>query len=94
MYSTHAATRIGHEGSTISQAITGATAMRAAVIALGRFTWTVDAVGVDPVMRARAAQVLGEGFEDQLAHGLERIEHAVAAHGNGLEVCSAFDPFA
>src|SRR5690349_20908549 len=41
MYRTHPARRSGQEGMTIIHAMAGATAMRAAVIALGRFTETL-----------------------------------------------------
>src|SRR5687768_9761176 len=59
--------------------------MRATVIAFGRFTTSSG-----PVAGWRA---LGERLEDQLAHRLQRIEHAVTADGDGLEVRRPLHPF-
>src|SRR5919199_4314196 len=56
-------------------------AMRATVSAFGRFTTERPAPS-------------GEGLQHHLAHGLERLEHAIALEGDPLEVRGAFDPFA
>src|SRR5215207_9133127 len=90
MYSTQAATRTGHDGRTTSQATTGATAIRAAVIALGRFTWT--ALRWTSVAAAHGA--LGERLQHQLADCFQRVEHSVAADRDSLEIRRALDPFA
>src|SRR6185369_7468500 len=92
MYSTHAARRTGHDGSITSHATTGASAMRAAVIALGRFTWT--ALRFTSVECATASEALGERLEHQLADCFQRVEHSVAADGDSLEIRRALDPFA
>src|SRR5689334_23736422 len=74
-----------------SHATTGATAMRTAVIALGRFTWTAVRWAS---RRGECGRSLGERLQHQLADRFQRVEYPVSADGDSLEVCRALDPFA
>src|SRR5919202_610659 len=76
-----AASRACGESTNGRSATGGVRAMRATVSAFGRFTTERPAPS-------------GEGLQHHLAHGLERLEHAVALEGDSLEVRCALDPFA
>src|SRR6478735_10087180 len=79
MKSTNAVKRSADDGTSGSHAMSGVMAMRPAVKAFGRFTsWGDESC---------------ERFEDQLADGAQRLEHAVASHGDSFKIRRALDPF-
>src|SRR3954462_10589774 len=85
MKSTKASRRHRQSCTNGSHAMSGVAQMRATVSVLGRFTaWLPEG----------ARRTSGERLEHQLAHGLQRIEHAVAGDRDRLEVGGALDPFA
>ena len=64
----------------MSAVIAGVAAIRPIVRLFGRFTPR----GISSRQR----------LQNQLRYGAQRIEHAIAVDGDGLEVRGAFDPFA
>src|SRR5688572_5519363 len=83
MNSTNAANRTHGSATNGSAPMNGAAAIRAAVIEFGRF---IRPRGTGFALRSR------ERLEHQLAHRLERVEHAISLHRHRLEVWRPLHP--
>src|SRR5512142_1061852 len=77
---TNASARSGHEFTNGSSAISGVTAIRPTVIALGRFI--------------AVRKVLCERLEDQLRDCLQCIEDTIPGDSDRLEISRPLDPLA
>src|ERR1043165_9396762 len=75
--STKATPRNDADGVSGSHPTSGEATMRPMVMALGRFT---------------AEPRSGQSLQNQLADPLERLEDALAGHGDGFEIRRALDP--
>src|SRR5690606_28155647 len=69
----NATSRAVNVGTNARNPTTGANAMRAIVIAFGS------------ALRSNAMRRSAQRFQDELAHGLERVEHTDAVHRDRLE---------